>query len=580
MRFQLFVATILAMSLVSMGCGDDTAEPDTTVRVDPTPELPNPENNTPDNNTNNTTPVETYVLRAVSDVDRLVQRAEEIDLKVALVGQRTQAGKSGAQIRYTILQAPTASVQLSAPETTTNAEGQANSMLFVGDTPGEILVRASHAGVAPVEFKVTVDGLPGGSIKVEIRRPTVGPTTLAPHRVRAYPATQFACANFLRRADTPGYAASTVAPGALTTLTDLSSEQSYTVTVQAMGNGSVPIATGCVNTVAVSPEQTTSVIVDLELMPLDPTGTYDVLGNWDLSDAIRQSGGAGSFLVGLIDFLANPGLFIYNLIEPEISTALGFDLSVFGLETLVANTINNFIFQNATLAEFNRIGLGLQNMLNNLEVESELVINKTEDDFTFTGYEHWQKVIFYLTWQCTPTSPVGCGRYEIPVAPNGAIAGLGHVSYEWTGSVTNYNQLTLNSIETRFNYGALMVTILEQVVIPQLTNGAANSISGFLGTLIDCQQLATDISGSTSNLGYNLVNTACVAGLNAAANIVTQPLMAQQVAFDIELDGTATLIDGQSSGFVDAIQNGLNVGTVVNTGAVVKVEWSAELTGL
>jgi hypothetical protein len=343
-----------------------------------------------------------------------------------------------------------------------------------------------------------------------------------------------------------------------------------------------------VNTVSVQSEGTTSVIVPLELLPLDPTGVYDVLGYWDLTQAIAQSGQAGGFLIGLIDFMSNPGLFVYELLEDALEDALGISnlevyLTAFGIPTIVEDTVNHFIFQNAELQRFQAIAQGLQSMLNNLEVESELVINKTEDDFSFTGYEHWQKVILYFSWQCDSTSPPNCGRYELPVAANGQIQGLGHVSYDWTGNVENYNQLNLYSIETRFDYGALMVTILEQVVIPELTGGNANSVAGFLVNLVDCAGIASEISagaGSGSGLVQTVVENACTGVVTQLANEVTQPLQNLQVEFDLELDGTATLIDGQSAGFVDEIQNGLNLGTVVSTQAPVTVEWSATLNTL
>lgn len=573
--FHWFIAaSLIAPALTA--CGDDSAEePIIEVRPDanngrPDP-LPEPEPT-----------VETRELVAISNVNRTVEASSQVDLEVLLRIAETQAPVVEENIRFTILQAPDTSYTLSADTMATSANGHAKVVLNVGTAPGAILVRAQAANVAPVTFTVNVADSAPGDIRVEIVTPMDAAPQLAPFRVRAYDPGLYSCATFPRLADAAGSIVGTSAQGTLVTLADVPSQTSYTVTVQAMGNGTKPLAVGCVDNVLVNPNVTTNIQVPIDLVPLDPTGTYTVTGFWDLSEAIAQSGDAGSIVVGLIDFLANPGLFVYNFVIDAIMDQTGYDLtflSAFGVDVLVQDTINDWLFQDATAQRFRDVGIGLQTMLNSLEVESELVIDKRMADFTFEGYEHWQKIVLNLSWQCTGANPApGCGRYEIPVDRDGNLPGLGSVNYTWTGTVTDYDQLAIASHAFAFHYGELLLTIIEQVAIPQLTGGSANTLAGALAHWIDCQGIAQDLSSEP--LIQGIATQACNGAMAGIAATVTAPLLNQSVSFDLEFSGSATLVDGQSEGFVDSINEGHNLGTMVSTGAPVDVLWTAVLKGI
>jgi hypothetical protein len=579
----LVVVSVLSGGLVA--CGDDTADqPVIDIRSDDNNRQPDPMPE-PD-----PVPEESVELIAITDVTLSADPLTEVSLEVLLRTVTTQTALSETEIRFTILQAPNASASLSVDSLATNAEGRAKVTLDVGDAAGVLVVRAQAANVSPVQFTINIADVAPGDIRVEILTPANAAPQLAPFRVRAYPATQFTCATFPRLADSQGFVVGTSAQGTLVTLTDVPADAAYTVTVQAMGNGLSPLAAGCADAVPVRTSQTTNVQISIDLVPLDPTGTYDVRGFWDLSEAISQSGGAGSIIVGFIDFLANPGLFVYNFVITQIQNSTSFDvmtlLNAFGAQTLISDAINDFIFQDATLQKFRDVGIGLQQMLNNLEVESKLVIDKRMADFSFEGYEHWEKIIINASWNCPVGSPAGCGRYEIPVDPAGNLPGLGNVNYLWSGTVTDYDQLHINSHAFNFAYGALLLTIIEQVAIPQLTGGNANTLAGALSYWVDCPGIAQSVAGNllcltpTQCLGQTIVEQACVGAMNGIAASVSAPLLNQSVSFDLEFTGGATLVDGQSEGFVDNIVDGHNVGTMVSTGAPVDVLWSAVLEGI
>lgn len=576
-RISVILSVFLSLGLVA--CGDDTqvGEPNGGREVI---DSPRPETETPDVDEPQ---AEAYMLEAVSDTQFVVEVRETIDLEVALVKETSREPVEGETVGFTILQAPDTTVDISSRQVETNADGRAKVTLDAGVAAGQVIVRATYPGVEPVEFIVEVSDLAPGNIEVSIFPPSGLQTDLAPYRVRAYPAASVTCQTFPRRADLAGYVKANEVTGTLTTLTDIAAERVYTVTVQAMGTSQAAIAWGCMDDVEVPTRDTIEVSIPLNLVPLNPTGTYEVTGFWDISNAIAASGGAGNIIVGLIDFLSNPGAFIYDLVITELQNAVSFDIMTFlqlaGIPTLVEDTINNWLFQNEDLARFNEIALGIQTMLNELEVQSELIIDKTEADLTFTGREHWQKIVLNLSWRCDQNSAPNCGRYEIPVDADGNLPGLGHVSYDWQGAVVNYDQLELTSLETVLDYGALLVTIINQVVVPELTGGNATDLAGALAYWLDCPGLAQQIAGCASGtcLAGAVVEGACQAAMTTAANQVVQPLQQQSVSLALEFDGNATLFDSAANGFVDQIVDGKNVGTMVDTGAAVNVDWTAEL---
>ncbi len=576
-RISLVFLSMFALTLVA--CGDDTqvGDPNGGREVIDTPRPGNNETPEPEPE------VEPYILEAVSDTQFVVEVRETLDLEVALVKETSREPVAGEMVGFTILQAPDTTVDISSRDVETNDDGRASVTLDTGTLAGQIIVRATYPGLEPVEFYVEVSDLAPGDIEVSIFPPSAVQTSLSPYRVRAYPAADVTCQTFPRRADLSGHVKSNEISGTLTTLTDLAAEKVYTVTVQAMGTSQAAIAWGCMDDVEVITRDTIEVSIPLNLVPLNPTGTYQVTGFWDISEAISASGDAGNIIVGLIDFMSNPGAFVYNLVITELQSAVSFDIMTFlqlaGIPTLVEDTINGWLFQNQDLARWNEIAIGIQTMLNQLEVESELVIDKTEADLTFTAQEHWQKIVLNLSWQCDQNSGPNCGRYEIPVDADGNLPGLGHVAYDWEGAVVNYDQLELSSLETVFDYGGLLVTIINQVVVPELTGGNANSLGGALSYWVDCPGLAQQIAGCASGscLGASVVDGACQAAMTTVANQVIQPLQQQSVTLALEFDGEGTLYDSAANGFVDQIVDGKNVGTMVDTGAPVNVDWSAEL---
>ncbi len=571
---NVYYLIFAAMILASAACGDDTAAPNYMDRSDNNVRMPGDNNKEPD-----PTPVEDRVLEAVSPVTATAEKYTLVRLEAALVLEDSRTPVVGELVDFTVLQAPDSTLELSADSIETDEDGVAGIDVTVGATAGQIIIRASHPGTTPVEFRIEVTDQAPGAIEVEIFPPAGVTVNLAPYRVRAYDTEQFGdCQAIPPRADLAGATAEATSQGQLVLMENVPAEKTYTVLVQALGTSASAIAYGCVDAVTVETRETTSISVSLRMIPLNPTGTYKVTGFWDISEAVRTSGDAGNIIVGLIDFMSNPGMFLYDLIIDELQQASGLDLTflaALGVPTIVSDAINGWLFQNSDLARFNEIAVGQQTMLYNLEVESELVIEKTEADLTFIGYEHWQKIILNLSWQCDVNSPPDCGRYEIPVDPDGNLPALGYVSYDWTGEVVDYDGLKLDSLQTQIEYGKLLVLIIEKVVMPELTGGNADTLAGALNYWVDCPGLAQDLVGS--GIGATIVDTACQAALTTAAGVIVAPLQNENVVFDLVFDGEATMKDTASNGWVDEIRDGENVGTMVNSGAPVTVEWSATL---
>ena len=578
MKMKVFLRVVLLIGLIGgVGCGDDTAGDDFDDRANPTPTAPREtEPKEPE--------VEALVLEAVGEAPTVVGETqftveirETVNLNVFLQTETSHEGVAGEVIDFTVLQAPDNTFSIADDSVETDAEGVAKTSLSVGEKPGLIVVRASYPGTTPVEFQINITNLADGAMQVEIFPPAGVPVTLAPYRVRAYDAATVTCAGLPPRADSAGFDLSATAAGELVTLQNAIAEKTYTVMVQGLGSSLNPLASGCVDNVYIESRETTIVQVPVQLISLTPTGTYLVNGLWDIEEAIASSSDAASMLVDLINFMANPGQFIYDLLMVELEAAVGSSVVVLldaaGVPTLVEDAINDFIFQDQDLLRYREIAVALDSMLNTLRVESELVIAKTDMD-TFIGYEHWQKVTLNLDWRCDTVANPGCGDYELSMDQDGNLPGLGAVHYDWTGRIYDYNHLTIEGHEMTIEYGALLVTIIEQVVIPELTNGQANTFEGAFNYWVDCNGLAQNIVGSLP-IGQGAVEQACLDAMADAADYVTAPLLNQNTAFLLDLAGTAMLRDTTSNNWVDEMYDGVHTGTMVDTGAPVSVEWSA-----
>jgi hypothetical protein len=225
-----------------------------------------------------------------------------------------------------------------------------------------------------------------------------------------------------------------------------------------------------------------------------------------------------------------------------------------------------------------------------LEVHSELTIGKLGSDYEFRGTDNWLGVTLYWRWNCDQNSPPDCGAIDLVADANGQLGSLGVVSSEWTGRVAAYNQLQIDQHPQTLRYGRLIMYILNDVIIPELTDGNANSLSDAFAYWIGCGSLASSITGSDGEIGAlgatitdDQIENFCTNAVSTVFGFAD--LIVNNLEFDLgmRIGGEATMIETTSDGFVDLMEDGTYNGYIQSTdantsgqGSPIEATWSAE----
>lgn len=120
----------------------------------------------------------------------------------------------------------------------------------------------------------------------------------------------------------------------------------------------------------------------------------------------------------------------------------------------------------------------------------------------------WEDIILYWRRGCEDGAPPECGE-AVEVDPNNVSDDM-IVEGLWDGSVLDGNVLVINEHSLSLNYGTLILTVLEKVVIPQIfDNPNVNSVEAMLDELIDCESLSTTVADATISGAKGIVKTLC-----------------------------------------------------------------------
>jgi hypothetical protein len=327
----------------------------------------------------------------------------------------------------------------------------------------------------------------------------------------------------------------------------------------------------------------------LTLLPLNPVGQYDSISHWDFTETLADAGTVGAILLQVFSLFEDPGRFLYDQIINLIRDFVGgliavavdtfFDLT--GLDDLLADAVNGFIEGNAFLSQLRQAGLDLRDMVTHLEVISSLTIGKIGSDYQVYGSDDWLGLAIYWRWNCADNPDPQCGRHELSLDPNSS---LGLVYGEWNGQVSAYNQLQIYPHAINLQYGRLIVYVLNEIILPQLTDGNAHSMTDAILYWIGCEDFGLWVTGSDGEicaLGFCLqsdsIATACESVVRTVFGIGEFMLGNLEVESVMEMSGSATLVEEDGDLEVDNIIDGQYSGTVNISGSrsPFSATWSA-----
>lgn len=490
---------------------------------------------------------------------------------------------AGETVEFGVV-APSADGRLSSERVRTDSDGLAQVRLNAGAVPGTIKVRAFSPCANSLDMDVDVLELPTGNVMVSFNYPFRDVYDVSPLYVDLFPADEITCRDILTGERPPGALITLDARSVDDTVTfnSLMVDQAYTVLVVGMGAASERAAQGCADAVIPRDGETIEQVVDLYLIPLNPVGDYDVLGKWDFRDAIAESGPAGALIVQILDIFEDPGRglleFLLDLVEDYvggiISLAVDFFLDITGLGDVIADAINDLIESSPFLSDIVTIGRDLRAIIAELEVLSKLNIGKLGSDFEVFGVDTWIGLSLYWRLGCDESSPPDCGR--IPVVLDSV--DLGFLRGEWNGRVLGYNRLDIDRHPVDFEYGRLILYVLEYLVLPAITGDPGPvTLEDLMSAILNCDGLGDFIAGGDGDclcaLGACICDDDIEGFCEAFISITFGGLFrtfVDSLSFDSVLNvrGTCTLVNEDTDIDVDAIIDGQYIGDITIGGSV------------
>ena len=552
--------------IFSVGCADSTVRSNT--------DLKNGEGGTP-------SITDEYFMVPASSANILANVTDSTPLEVYLYSKKSGNGAADQKISYEIVEAVEGS-SLAALQAITGEEGKASVELRASPNPAIITVRASHPSANSIDFIVDVQAMTVGSLEVTPINTAPSIMRMQDIEIRLYRDSEFSCNEFRPFFAQPE-ALKTLNVGAAgqpATFENLGTLDKFLITGLARGDRGQIAAAACQDNVSIRPETVTQEDLLLQFIDLNPVGRYDVKSNWDFTDAIADSGTIGSIIVRVLNVFENPGRGIYNeiiaLVDNLFGGIVGFVVENFlgatGLDDAFEDLINDVIAGNDVLTKIFQAGRDLRDVIANLEVSSRLTIGKISDDFSFRGSDNWTGITLYWRYNCDANSPADCGAIPLEADPDGEIGALGLVSSEWTGRVVAYNQLQIDTHTVSLRYGRLIIYILNNIIIPELTGGNATSLTEAFAYWIGCSSIATSITGSDGELCAlgqcirdDQIEGFCDSAVSTIFSFADIAIRGLEFDIGLRLGGEGVLVETTSDGRVDLIEEGTYTGFISST---------------
>lgn len=514
-------------------------------------------------------------LAIVGEATRAAYFQEALNLEVDLTWIETGVAAGEETVTFEIVSQPQGDQSsLSTRQALTSARGRASVSLRPGTSAGQIVVRASHPRAQSVDFTLNIGPVPTGALRVRTTQPALPVVTLKDVDVRIYPHNVMNCAMFwpLSPQDAPQAIRRNARVTDVAVFTDLNVRPLYTVTVIAHGERDQRLAGGCLEVSDLLPNGFKDVTIPLEIIPIEPTGRYDVTSYWDMTQAVASTGPFGSTITQVFASLDNPGQALYTLIldqvlrnvTPDTALIIESGLMLLGLDVEIQTRINDAIAANNTAANVLRAARDLRDSVSNLKVDSILTIGKfSAADGELFGRDEWYGLKVYWRANCDANSPADCGERRIGV---GAGSDVGIAGAEWTGRLIDYNHLIIDAHPMALRYGRIILEVLNEVILPGMTDGQAHSLSEAFAYWIGCDSIGESLANSLP-LDATTIAGFCQVAVTAGFGMVDQYVLGLDTPADYSIAGEGWMFDTSSDGKADLIEDGRYTGTISAQGA-------------
>ncbi|HNU68344.1 MAG TPA: hypothetical protein PLB35_00815 [Myxococcota bacterium] len=378
----------------------------------------------------------------------------------------------------------------------------------------------------------------------------------------------------------------------------LPGEKRYTIFTKAGGTNSTCVAaTGCYEGMYISPNVCQDLELDLYSTVLNPAGAYDSIDHFDFRNMVKQCAGgetsimtcvAGGTDIGktvccalqeMIKFFETPGTTIMEGIRDIVKLWVG-AIIVDTVYNLIGNIIADWItgwLRNSSpdwLQDFFDIGEDMMGTITNLELVSDLLIKKLNNDQTVQGTHYWYGMHLYWKFGCDPDAPDydQCGLIDLNLAEyiDDPAFPLNFLEGKFTAAISDFDKMYLNQHEIKLNYGKLVLYVINEVVIAGLTKnspeGPAHSMLELVFRWIDCAGFAAgtlgDILEAIGIGSQQDLEQACRTTLTGLFGFVEAFLNALALDTTLSLTGSARMMDKDCDLMVDQIINGVYTGYI------------------
>jgi hypothetical protein len=298
--------------------------------------------------------------------------------------------------------------------------------------------------------------------------------------------------------------------------------------------------------------------VSSRLPPLQIFGTYHLDNTVDLGGGFPGAiGTAFRTIDDLTDSPNDPATWIIDWTLSQVSPAVAGAVAPFrGL--IDPELIMFFLNQTPVVGQIREIGMEVSDVARHLGFGSELLVSPRSgvDGTAGVVERHTLKSVVYT---------INNVRHEYMLMNDLNIREP--VAMDILGGVQNNTTLLIGKHQFDVAYGNLLLVALDRVILPHITPGATN-LGSFLNANIDCARVAQSIAGHVPAIPASVWQVACVAGLNAAGQIVENQLQnIQGTGGRLDWQGQATMVDKDGNQVVDALVDGRWIGTFTVTTA-------------